>query len=287
MNLKEKQDYYKEIDYYYEFSEVAYREGWDLTYSRSLHNGYYDAKVNSFRQSLTRLIEVCAEAAEIKKGDYVLDAGCGIGGSSFYINQSIGAKVAGINITRRQLELANEYKKKKQLEEVDFYHMDFLNTDFDSNTFDVVWAIESVCHAYDKAIFLREAYRILKPGGRLMVADAFNAKPVFTENEAELMQKWTHNLAVNELEYIGSFEKHLNEAGFQEITNRDVSENIKKSVNRIHFLGKASALYTTFLKTLGVKRKNQAKINNSIAAVHLKPTFSQKLWTYHIITAQK
>ena len=55
-----------------------------LNNSLAIHYGYWDEKVRSFPQSLLRMNEVMMEAARIKSTDKVLDAGCGVGGSSIF-----------------------------------------------------------------------------------------------------------------------------------------------------------------------------------------------------------
>ena len=61
-----KEDYHKKIVDYYKATENAYKDSWDLDKSLSIHYGYWDDHVRSFAQSLQRMNEVMAEAAQIK-----------------------------------------------------------------------------------------------------------------------------------------------------------------------------------------------------------------------------
>ena len=77
-------EYHQRIIEYYRVTENAYADTWDLHNSLSIHYGYRDKKAKSFRQSLQRMNEVMMEAAAIRASDQVLDAGCGVGGSSLF-----------------------------------------------------------------------------------------------------------------------------------------------------------------------------------------------------------
>ncbi|MFM9945345.1 MAG: SAM-dependent methyltransferase [Bacteroidia bacterium] len=74
---------------YYDQTEIHYRRGWNLSESLALHYGYWDNTTQSLPDSLRRMNERMAELANIGKDDYVLDAGCGVGGSSVFLAQSI------------------------------------------------------------------------------------------------------------------------------------------------------------------------------------------------------
>src|ERR1700675_4128218 len=92
-------DYHKKIIEYYKDTENAYKDSWDLNNSHAIHYGYWDDKVKSFPQSLLRMNEVMMEAAAIKQSDMVLDAGCGVGGSSIFLASASGSKVTGITLS--------------------------------------------------------------------------------------------------------------------------------------------------------------------------------------------
>ena len=86
-------DYHKKIIQYYIDTENSYKDSWDLNNSLAIHYGYWDDKVNSFPQSLLRMNEVMIEAADITAKDKVLDAGCGVGGSSIFMASTITKKI--------------------------------------------------------------------------------------------------------------------------------------------------------------------------------------------------
>src|ERR1700754_2529312 len=99
----DRTQYHKNIVDYYRDTEHAYKDSWDLDNSLAIHYGYWDEKVRSFPQSLLRMNEVMIEAAGITAADKVLDAGCGVGGSSVFISSQVGAAVTGITLSEKQV----------------------------------------------------------------------------------------------------------------------------------------------------------------------------------------
>lgn len=102
----------------------------------------------------------------------ILDVGCGIGGTSRYLAKNFGdkANVTGITLSPNQVERATALAKDRAIDNVNFQVMDALNMDFPDNTFDVVWACESGEHMPDKKRYVEEMVRVLKPGGRIVIA---------------------------------------------------------------------------------------------------------------------
>ena len=106
------ESYHKNIVEYYNSTEHSYKDAWDLNNSLAIHYGYWDSTVKSFSQSLLRMNEIMIEAAEIKSSDKVLDAGCGVGGSSIFIATNKGCNVTGISLSERQVQQAIDNAKK-------------------------------------------------------------------------------------------------------------------------------------------------------------------------------
>jgi cyclopropane fatty-acyl-phospholipid synthase-like methyltransferase len=276
----------EDISRYYDLSEVHYRRFWNLKKSRSLHYGYWDGSVKNFHEALLRINKVLADQAEIKKGEQILDAGCGIGGSSIWLARERDCEVTGISLNERQVNQANAFAAQKGLaDKVFFEQKDYTNTFFPAGSFDVVWAIESVCYAHDKGSFLKEAYRILKSGGRLIIADFFKANHLNPDEEG-LVKKWANGWAVNDFSTMEDFDLKLKANNFQEVKIMDTTVAIMPSAKKLYrsyFAGIIGAkLYRVFKSgatTLGR--------NNVLNAYLQYKTLRKGLWKYQIVKAKK
>ena len=276
----------EDISRYYDLSETHYRRVWNLDKSRSLHYGYWDKSVKNFHQALLNINRVLAKHAAIKEGEKILDAGCGVGGSSLWLAQEKKCEVIGISLNDRQVEKANASAKKLGLSgRVSFEQKDYANTFYAPDSFDVIWAIESVCYANDKSIFLKEAYRILKPGGRLIIADFFKAE-YLKSREAALVTQWAHGWAVNDFATIKEFDLKLTESGFHDTEIIDATDAIMPSARKLYrsyFAGVIGAkLYNLF------KPKATGLGKNNVTNAYLQyKTLRKGLWKYQIVKASK
>ena len=93
----------KGIVEYYDVAQVSYQDVWHLDDCLALHYGFWESGVTSLRQALVKENEVLAQLAGIQLGDAILDAGCGVGGSSIYLAKTIGCSVTGITLSDQQV----------------------------------------------------------------------------------------------------------------------------------------------------------------------------------------
>ena len=271
---------------YYNQCHVDYKILWKSHQNLCIHFGYFDDQHDSHATAVPNMNRVLAQRAAITDGETVLDAGCGVGGSSFWLAENRGVKVCGINIQPLHLQIARREATERGLNHlVRFEERNYCDTGEPEGTFDVVWALESVCHCDDKNSFIKEAYRILKPGGRLMVADFFQIKEDVSTSEAEHMQVWLDGWALPHLATVSKFEEFLVRTGFENVDCDDITANVIRSSRRIW---KASLIILPLSKPLelvGLRSKRQTA--NVLAARYQYTTMRNGLWGYSVFTARK
>jgi tocopherol O-methyltransferase len=279
-------DYHEKIIQYYKDTENAYKDSWDLNNSLAIHYGYWDGKVSSFPQSLLRMNEVMMEAAVIRPTDNVLDAGCGVGGSSIFLSGTLGCHTTGITLSERQVQQARVNAEQKNVAHLtDFKVMDYCETDFADASFDVVWGCESICYAGDKAAFIKEAFRILKPGGRLVVADGFVTE--FTNNDNPVIRQWLDGWQVNYLETPERFSGFMQQYGFSDIHYRNISREASHSSRRLYRFYFLASIYLLWKKVNFSKPATEMQQKNIRACKFQYRGMKKGWWQYGLITGTK
>ena len=97
---------------YYDKAEVAYRDSWHLDSCLSMHYGFWGEGVKNLKEALIKENEVLSNLINIISDDVVLDAGCGVGGTSIYLAQKFQCKVIGISLSKKQISEANDVAKE-------------------------------------------------------------------------------------------------------------------------------------------------------------------------------
>jgi MPBQ/MSBQ methyltransferase len=139
----------------------------------------------------------------LPKGSRLLDVGCGIGGSARILARDYGFDVLAISISPAQIARAREITPPNLQEHCRFAVMDALDLELPDGTsgagFDAVWSVEAGPHMPDKQRYADELLRVLRPGGRLVVADWNRRDPAdgpMTGVERlvmrQLLDQWAH-----------------------------------------------------------------------------------------------
>jgi tocopherol O-methyltransferase len=164
---------YQDIREFYDASSGL----WEQIWGEHMHHGYYGKGGNyklERRQAQIELIEellLWAGYNQDQKPQNIIDVGCGIGGSTLYLAKKFGSQATGITLSPVQAARATERATQADLDtQVRFEVANALDMPFEDDTFDLVWSLESGEHMPDKTKFLAECYRVLKPGGKIILA---------------------------------------------------------------------------------------------------------------------
>lgn len=271
---------------YYDTTQNHYKKWWKLKQTRALHYGIWQKGTQNFAEALINTNKVLLEKGQIDKSSTVLDAGCGIGGSSIFIAKKSQAKVIGISLSEKQVRQANAFAQNEGLsDKVRFKTMDFTATEFADESFDVVWACESVCHANNKADFIRETFRILKKGGRLILADFFLCSNN-QKDKKQWIKKWCDTWSVPNLITSNEFFDIAKTIGFGKHEETDYTKEIYKSSKRLYLASLVGALPSETYNLLHPNVTPFAKTHYKCGYFQFK-ALKAELWRYKVVLLNK
>ncbi len=108
---------------------------------------------------------------------HILDVGCGIGGSTRRLSRQTGCRVTGIDLSDAYIDTAERLTQLLNMQErVKFQAASALVLPFADNAFDGVWSLQMNMNVEDKLSWLKEVYRVLKPGGRAVLYEVCGSK---------------------------------------------------------------------------------------------------------------
>lgn len=268
------------IDYYNQCT-LDYKLVWHLNSEMCLHYGYWDTSTPNLRAAIRNMNIKLAEFGNITANKKILDAGCGAGGSSIFLAKQFNADVTGIALPENQIAQCKLNAEKYGLSHLlRFDVQNYCCTTLPSQSFDFVWAIESVCHAENKAHFLQEAFRLLKPGGTLLMADFFK-----NDNPSSWLQKMEKSWSIPSFASIDYFKSEMEIIGFTDIKIEDKSNAVYPSVTRLYACYFPGILISKTMEWLGLRTKRQTE--NTRSCLYQYKAFKNGDWNYSFICAQK
>jgi tocopherol O-methyltransferase len=218
-----------EIDHirqHYDRLSPLYRFFW----GEHLHHGYWDGPLSPARAQV-RLMERLAETAQIPRGASVLDIGCGLGGSAFWLANEFGCEVTGLTVSPVQARMAKRKAKARGLSNrVDFQVQDANQWQPRPGSVDVVWIMESSEHFRDKKDFFARCACALKPGGVLAVCAWLRRDgPSPSRAEEELVAKIGEAMLSASLDGLSDYQRWMGEAGLVVLKAEDITRQVEQT----------------------------------------------------------
>jgi ubiquinone/menaquinone biosynthesis C-methylase UbiE len=256
----------QEVVTYYEETGLDYRH-----WSRELnmHFGYYTFWMNPLSREpmLEEMNSKVFENLHLKEEDtLVYDLGCGMAAPCrTFAKKYPLKKIKGITIVKWQIDKANEMNKAAGLDDnIELVLGDYTALPFDDNSADAVYALESSCHCegLDKAAFIKEMIRVLKPGKRFVIVDGFLKKDpeLFRGLLRYCYSQVTKGWALPSFPHAGLMKRAIENEGGTEVELKDLSFRIAPTALQspfavIHFL---------------IKKLIQGEKLNAVRLGHLK-----------------
>jgi len=197
-----------------------------LFWGEHLHHGYFENNESPAHAQI-RLMERLAERAAIPAGARVLDIGCGLGGSAFWLADQYGCDVTGMTISPVQARIGSRKAAARGLgDRVRFQVKDANLWQPEPDRFDVIWIMESSEHFPDKPGFFDRCARALKPGGTLAVAAWLRRDGPLREDERPLIAAIAEAMMSASLDTLSDYQQWMRDAGLRVTAAEDISRYV-------------------------------------------------------------
>ena len=204
--------------------------------ARAIHRAVWTTGVHTAEEAFNLANRLVLQEAEQlpAKPLRVLDLGCGVGGSLFYLARRLEKPLhtTGVTISPLQVKLAREQAEKLSLQGVcRFIEGDFMALP-ELEPANLVFSIEACVHAPNPQRYFVQARRALKPGGRLIVCDDFlsdhaAASTALTERKALWLLAYRQGWRVPGLSSVRHVARMAGESGLRLASDRDLTSDLR------------------------------------------------------------
>jgi tocopherol O-methyltransferase len=235
--------------YYQATNEKSFLAHW-AGKALSYHYGLSDDSTTSLDEAHLKTNAYIADALGIVEGMDVLDAGCGVGGTSIWLAKERGARVVGVTLDPQQVELATGFAQERGVAgKATFRVADFAATGFPPRSFDVAFNIESVCHCIDYPAYFAHVRELLRDGGRYGTMDSYRGSG-HDELAAQVAEGW----AMPHWHSMDRVADDMRAAGFEDVEVKDLTPLARRSAEQLKAMATNGALVMRLQHAIDGKR---------------------------------
>ncbi|WP_055591618.1 methyltransferase domain-containing protein [Streptomyces hirsutus] len=202
---------------------------YDAALGGNIHVGYWadEADDSTMRVATDRLTDLVAERVAPAEGQHLIDVGCGHGSTAARIVEDHAVRITGVSVSDYQVELANSrLQSPDQPGRATFRLADAMELPFPDESFDGAYAIESLMHMKDKEAALGHIARVLRPGGRLVIAEHHLDGELDLPDVARMADAYAFfKFSLTD----DLYRRLLREAGLKVVDHTDITENVRRS----------------------------------------------------------
>ena len=247
------------------------------------HFGLWGPDTTTDRDALLRANGTLVQGCDLGPGRHVLDAGCSVGGTAITLAEALGVRVTGLTNCEPHVPVATEHAERRGVGHlVEFRCGDLMDLPFPDASFDAVLNHETFCYAEDKLAYLRGVYRVLKPGGRWQAVEGLLSGTPMTAAQEEAHAIAQRGWRMPPLEPWRDVLTALEEAGFDEIWEQDLSSEVAPATERIR---KRWLLFTFVTSPSG--GQNRASQEFMEATVNYDQRLREGAFTYRFLSGAR
>ncbi|HEX7761449.1 MAG TPA: class I SAM-dependent methyltransferase [Caulobacteraceae bacterium] len=208
---------------HYNELDPFYREVW----GEHVHHGYWITGRESAEDAAEALVELVAQRLQLSSGLEVCDIGCGYGATAQRLAERNGLRMTGLTISAAQAQLASARRPTRG--HLTILEQDWLANGFADASFDRAYSVESSEHMPDKQRFFDEAFRVLRPGGLLVVCAWLARDQPRPWEVSHLLEPICREGRLPSLGDEADYRGLARQAGFDPLTMEDISERVRRT----------------------------------------------------------
>jgi SAM-dependent methyltransferase len=212
---------------------------YDSAYGNYEADGYRLVRIETYGEDFGQTSWVTTEESneipqllDLGRDSSVLELGCGSGGYALHLAEKVGCRLIGLDINEAGVRNANQLAQARGLAAL--AHFDQCDVSrrlpFDDMTFDAVFSNDVFCHVPGRPEVLRETFRVLKPGGRMLFSDALVVGGLVSNDEIATRS----SIGFYVYSPPGENERLIVQAGFGQLRVTDTTDSAARIAQRWH-----------------------------------------------------